>query len=290
MPQLLRLRFVSLGHPQARMEDLVLDFQGTAGQPTDSTLWLRNGGGKSSILNLFFAIVRPHKGEFLGGKAEAKQRSLSDYILAGDRAVAAAEWQLDPAADSLGLESERFVTGVFYERRDGSGDLRRLFFSCRSSSEHAESTLAGLPLYTSTNGVRTRRTLGAFRETWRSLRDRAPHLGVADTENQREWQEILDAARIDPELFSYQVRLNQREGGADELFRFAEPEDFVDFLLELASAWRSGRQEHHGLSSRATAAERTARAGARSRGGAPLAHGSRAQHSRAPGTTPRVSW
>jgi len=234
MPQVLKLRFVSLGHPQARMDDLLLSFQGPDGRATDSTLWLRNGGGKSSILNLFFAIVRPHKSEFLGGKADAKQRSLNDYVLPGDRAVAAAEWQLDPAADSLGLESERFITGVFYERREGSGDLHRLFFSCHVASEHPESTIENLPLYTAINGTRSRRTLGAFRETWRSFRDRAPHLNVGDTENQREWQEVLEAARIDPELFSYQVRMNQREGGADELFRFTEAEDFIDFLLALA--------------------------------------------------------
>jgi hypothetical protein len=234
MPQLLKLRFVSLGHPQARMDDLLLSFQGPDGRAIDSTLWLRNGGGKSSILNLFFAIVRPHKGEFLGGKAEAKQRSLNDYVLPSDRGVAAAEWQLDPAADSLEFEPERFVTGVFYERRDGSGDLRRLFFSCSVDSGHPETTIESLPLYTASNGNRTRRTLGAFRESWRLLRDRAPHLNISDTENQREWQEVLEAARIDPELFSYQVRMNQREGGADELFRFAEPEDFIDFLLALA--------------------------------------------------------
>lgn len=234
MPQLLKLRFVALGHPQARMDDLLLTFQGPDGRATDSTLWLRNGGGKSSLLNLFFAIVRPHKSEFLGGKAEAKQRSLNDYVLSSDRAVAAAEWQLDPAAGSLGLESERFLTGVFYERRDGSGDLRRLFFSCRVAPDHRESTIEHLPLYAATNGTRSRRTLGAFRDAWRSLRDRAPYLNVGDTENQREWQEVLEAARIDPELFSYQVRMNQREGGADELFRFAEAEDFIDFLLALA--------------------------------------------------------
>ncbi|HVZ36620.1 MAG TPA: hypothetical protein VG963_29530, partial [Polyangiaceae bacterium] len=144
-------------------------------------------------------------------------------------------WQLDPAVDSLGLEFERFITGVFYERREGSGGLRRLYFSSRVATEHPESTLDHLPVYTSnSNGTRSRRTLGAFRETWRSFRDRAPHLDVNDTENQGEWQEVLEAARIDPELFSYQVRMNQREGGADELFRFAEAEDFIDFLLALA--------------------------------------------------------
>lgn len=234
MPQLLKLRFVSLGHPQARMDDLLLNFQGPDGRATDSTLWLRNGGGKSSILNLFFAILRPHKREFLGGKADAKQRSLNDYILPNDRAVAVAEWQLDPATNSLGFEPERFITGVFYERRDGQNDPRHLFFSCRVAAEHSESTIELLPLFIENNGTRSRRTLGAFREAWRSLRDRAPHLNISDTENQREWQEVLDAARIDPELFSYQLRMNHREGGADELFRFAEAEEFIDFLLALA--------------------------------------------------------
>ncbi len=234
MPQLLKLRFVSVGHPQARLEDVVLNFCGPDGRATDSTIWLRNGGGKSSLLNLFFAIVRPNRREFLGGKADAKQRTLDDYILPGDRSVAVAEWQLDPAADSLGLEVERFLTGVFYERRDGATEPRHLFFCCRVSAEHPESTLEGLPLYLTSQDSKTRRTLTAFREVWRALRDRAPHLQVSDTEQQREWQEVLEGARIDPELFSYQVRMNQREGGADELFRFGEAEEFVDFLLALA--------------------------------------------------------
>lgn len=233
MPRLARLRFVSIGHPQARMDDLTLDFRDAAGEPTDSTLWLRNGGGKSSILNLFFALPRPHKAEFLGGRAEAKQRSIEDYILSGDRAVMVAEWSLDPPPDTFGLEEDRFLTGTFHERREGSGDLRRLFFSTRVDPRHPSSTLEGLPLY-SANGSRSRRTLASFREAWRSLRDGAPHLNPSDTESQREWQETLEAARIDPELFSYQVRMNQREGGADELFRFSEAEDFIDFLLALA--------------------------------------------------------
>lgn len=235
MPRLLRLRLVSVGHPLARTNDLVLDFRDPDGKASDSTLWLRNGGGKSSILNLFFALLRPHRSEFLGGKAEAKQRDLEDYVLPGDRAVVVAEWQLDAGVGELALDITRMLTGVFYERRDGSGELRRLFFATRMSDGQPQSTLEGLPLFTREGDERPRRrTLPSFRETWRALRDRAPELGVADTESQREWQETLEASGIDADLFSYQVRMNLREGGADEMFRFAEPEDFVDFLLELA--------------------------------------------------------
>lgn len=35
MPQLARLRLVSIGHPSARFGDLVLDFRDPAGQATD---------------------------------------------------------------------------------------------------------------------------------------------------------------------------------------------------------------------------------------------------------------
>jgi len=258
MPRLSRLRLVSVGHPQARMDDLVLDFRDRQGRATDSTLWLRNGGGKSSILNLFFAIVRTDKREFLGGKSEAKRRTLDDYVLGDDRAVVVAEWELDsgigPLLD-LGLdeEPERFLTGVFYERRSGgsrgarsaadaddgrmreSGALRRLFFTTRVSADDPATTLEGIPIYVERGGRRLgRRTLSAFRQEWQMLREQLPHLEPGLTENQREWREQLASAGLDPDLFAYQLRMNLREGGADEMFRFDEAEDFVDFLLELA--------------------------------------------------------
>ena len=241
MPRLARLRFVSIGHPNARFDDLTLDFRDASGRATDTTLWLRNGGGKSSVLNLFFALVRPDRRDFLGGKAEARRRSLDDYILADDRAVIACEWGLDQASGRLGFEEEpgALLTGVFYEWRSGAASddtrLRRLFFGCRPSEADSRASLAGLPLFvTSENGRRGRRTLASFRQEWMALREGFPHLQVFVTESQREWADFLDAAGIDPELFVYQIKMNQREGAVDELFRFEEHEDFVDFLLELA--------------------------------------------------------
>ena len=237
MPRLARLRLVCVGHPNARFEDMVLNFQDDQKRPTDSTLWLRNGGGKSSLLNLFFAVVRPDKREFLGGKAEAKRRKLEDYVQDADRAVVVCEWEADPERDSLGLAggAERMLTGVFYEwRSGGAADLRRLYFGCRVAPDQPELTLDGLPIYRTEQGKRkARRNMTAFKQHWAELRDAQPHLLIFSTEQQVEWAEWLSAARIDPDLFSYQVRMNQREGGADDLFRFDEPEQFIDFLLDL---------------------------------------------------------
>ena len=237
MPRLTRMRLVCVGHPNARFDDVTLNFQDHQGRATDSTLWLRNGGGKSSLLNLFFAVVRPDKREFLGGKAEAKRRKLEDYVQDADRAVVICEWEADAERDSLGLPGagERLLTGVFYEwRSGGAADLRRLYFGCRIAPEHAELTLDGLPLYRMEQGKKkARRHMSAFKQHWSELRDAQPHLSIFSTEQQVEWAEWLSAARIDPDLFSYQVRMNHREGGADDLFRFDEPEQFVNFLLDL---------------------------------------------------------
>lgn len=237
MPRLTRMRLVCVGHPNARFEDVTLNFQDDQGRPIDSTLWLRNGGGKSSLLNLFFAVVRPDKREFLGGKADAKRRKLEDYVQDADRAVVVCEWEADAERDSLGLAGagERLLTGVFYEwRSGGTADLKRLYFGCRAAAEHSELTLDGLPLYRVEQGKKkARRHMSVFKQRWSELREEHPHLAVASTEQQVEWAEWLADARIDPDLFSYQVRMNQREGGADDLFRFDEPEQFVDFLLDL---------------------------------------------------------
>ncbi|MDX9723377.1 MAG: hypothetical protein RBU37_21695 [Myxococcota bacterium] len=231
MPKLARLRFVSIGHPNARMQDVTLDFCDQDGCPTDSTLWLRNGGGKSSILNLFFALLRTGKRDFLGGKADSKRRSLDDYVLPNDRSVVAAEWQLEKPGELL---PERLLIGVFYERSHGREGLRRLFFSTKISDRLPQSTLAGLPLHSiDEDGLEMRRTLAAFKQAWTELRDKAPQLEPLCTETQSEWRGLLERSGLDPDLYAYQLRMNMREGGADELFRFNSHEQFIDFLIEL---------------------------------------------------------
>ena len=247
MPQLARLRLVSIGHPSARFGDLVLDFRDPTGHATDATLWLRNGGGKSSLLNLFFALVRPDRREFLGNRAEAKQRRLEDYVLPRDRGVVAAEWTLDSTAlpSGAGLvdgggnggPGRSYVTGVFYEWGGSAGadagQLRRLFFAGHARA--ARFSIDELPLIAlGGDGKLVRRSMSAFRQELATLKDGEPDLQLFWATTNREWTDHLISVGIDPELFTYQIRMNQREGGADEVFRFADHDQFVDFLLGLA--------------------------------------------------------
>jgi hypothetical protein len=239
-----------VGHPNARFDDLVLDFRDADGRPVDSTLWLRNGGGKSSILNLFFAGVRPNRREFLGTSAETK-RELREYVQASDHSVVAYEWELDGPRGQLAFDdhADRFITGTFYDWK--GTDLKRWYFACRATPEEPRLTLDGLPLYREEAGKRVARlTSISFRQEWQDLQKQFPSRHVLITEHQGEWRDVLERAGIDPELFRYQVIMNHREGGADELFRFDNHEDFVDFLLELvldpalADTVRSNLEKH----------------------------------------------
>ncbi len=241
MPKLLRMRLVSIGHPRARFDDLLLDFRDDKSRATDSVLWLRNGGGKSSLLNLFYSVVRPRQTDFLGGKGGEEHRRLTDYVQPDDRAIVACEWQLD--GDDLLFVGEpmRYLTIVFHEHRapsptDGpSAGLQRLFLAVESRPDIPDLTLEGIPLTTvSEDGRPMRRSMANFRRAWRDLQVGHPDRDVFLTDKQSDWVRQLESRGIDTHLFGYQLHMNAREGGVTELFTFSDADSFVDFLLKTA--------------------------------------------------------
>lgn len=236
MPKLERLRYVSVGPSDARADDLSLPLTDREGEPTDTTLWLRNGGGKSVLLNLFFSSLHPNRRTW-----QKKGIDLEDYIKRDDRAVVAAQWQLDRTTGGSDPQPVRYATGVMHEysgtrRHDTDSRLRRLYFLFRVSPRVEALHIEGLPLFTETeDGEPARRTLTNFREQLKVLRDEHPTAEVDWTEKQQEWQEMLDGLGIDPKLFEHQLHMNDYEGAAAELFKgFETPAEFTDFLVELA--------------------------------------------------------
>lgn len=234
MPRLLRVHFASIGHPHARLAPLTLDLRGRGGDASDTVLWLRNAGGKSSILNLFFSLFRPARAEFLGARAEGRARRIEDYVKADDLAFVLTEWLFPPAPGAADATPRRRVFGQALSWRgaqvtsDGA-NLRRLFFALDATDALP---FEGLPI----EGLSLVpvESFDKFRHWLQALLAQRPEAGVVITQNQRAWVEHLDASGIDPELFRYQLQMNLREGAADERFRFATPEEFVRFFLELA--------------------------------------------------------
>ena len=241
MPKLARMRLVSIGHPRARFDDLLLDFRDQQQRATDTVLWLRNGGGKSSLLNLFYSVVRPRQTDFLGGKGGEEHRRLADYVQPDDEAVVACEWELEGETPLLGDEPLRYLTVAFHEHKsssptDGSNiGLQRLFLSAEVRVDVPDLTLEGLPLATRTEDGRVmRRSLANFRRYWRDLQSAHPDCDVFLTDKQADWARQLESRGVDTQLFGYQLEMNRREGGVTQLFTFPDADSFVDFLLKTA--------------------------------------------------------
>jgi hypothetical protein len=245
MARLRHLRFVSIGHPNARCDDLTIPLVDANGGPIDTTIWLRNAGGKSQTLTLFYSLVRPRKRDFLGHTAEGGERRLGDYVLKDDAALIIAEWELDSPQPSLLPTADRLITGVFYERGEigtsgqagDDGEKRvevdKLFFALRATDRDSETTLGGLPVYEDV-AHRHRRRLKQFRRALETVRERNPASQVVFTREIGEWEELLRSYGLDPELFQYQLRMNAAEGGATRIFQDCRTvRDFVNLFLEI---------------------------------------------------------
>lgn len=235
MARLMRLHFASIGHRDARLSPLTLDLRGeNNGTGVDTVLWLRNGGGKSSILNLFFSLLRPGARDFLGSAAEGKSRRLADYVKDGDLAFVVSEWDLAPRLDLFGTTPThvhvlgQVLSWKGLQRSPDESKLRKLLFGFRAG---AELGFDDLPI----RGLREPvGSFEAFREWLAAHKSRSPALEVTYTDAASTWRAHLGQLGLDPDLMKVQIQMNTREGAADESFRFGDARAFVDFFLELA--------------------------------------------------------
>lgn len=247
--QLAALRFRSIGERSARFTDLTLDLTAPIGEtslvpsrgtsaPHDSIVWLRNGGGKSSILSLLYAMLLPSANDFMG---RSVQRNLTDYIDSGDTAHVIAVWQPREASRTLlGDPEDVLITGVVHEWSDlrrpiqASKERERLksaFYACFAVPGVIE--LGTLP-FTEEDG-RPRHLAGYLDALERLAAPQARQASLAVTDKQYRWGEVLRDRGLDPEIFRTQKQMNHVEGGVEDLFKFASAKEFVDFLLDLTT-------------------------------------------------------
>jgi hypothetical protein len=240
--KLAALRFRSVGERSARFQDLTLTFTAPAdgrSEPQDSVIWLRNGGGKSSILSLLYALLLPRAADFMG---RSVKRSLTDYIDGGDTAHVVAVWE--PAGASrtlLGEADGLLVTGAVHEwadlRRPAQPEASRdrlttLFYTFHVVPGVLD--LATLPFTDATGHIRRLAEYEtALKEQARPCDQRAR---LVVTGKQHQWRGALGDRHLDSEVFRSQKQMNHVEGGVEDLFRFATAQEFIDFLLDLTVA------------------------------------------------------
>ena len=227
MWQIRRIYLDAIGTPAGRFMDVTLDLADGRGRPLDSILWLRNGGGKSTIMALVGALIRPHRNDFLSASEHRNDagRQLEDYVLGADTAHVAVEWGE--------TDGRRLVTGAVYEWTDrvqptevtASHDrLVQRWYSFLPDGDRAE--LGRLPF--KVGGRATH--LESFCTAVRALPATAEPV-VARA--QPEWQRTLTSRGIDPDLWRTILEMNESEGGIEHQFLFSNADEFVHYLLRL---------------------------------------------------------
>ncbi|GAA4562955.1 hypothetical protein ACOZGD_34980 [Streptomyces murinus] len=236
MHRLRRLRLVNVGHAAAGFKSLVLDLTGGVSHvdgrvmpAVDVILWLRNGGGKSSLLSLIFSLFLPAKGDFIGHK---KGKSLADYVPDQKVSHVIAEWE----DTSLPRGGPALVTGGVYQWQDGHRPadvetgwelLLRRWYAFRPLPGLLD--LDCLPVRTEGGQLTQSAFLKKLADAGKA--QRGLHLRIA--KDQTEWRTLLSDLRLDPAVLRIQRDMNREEGGITELFQFSTCEDFVDFLIDL---------------------------------------------------------
>ncbi len=239
--QLAALRFRSIGERSARFTDLTLNLTAPADNsqaPQDSVIWLRNGGGKSSILSLLYAQLLPHANDFMG---RAVQRSLTDYVDSGDTSHVVAVWQPSNTGRTLQGEPENvLVTGVVHEwadlRRPAQAAESRDRLNTHFYTFHAITGVLDLTTLPFTDVSGRPRRLTSFLDALREqARPYARHANLVVADKQHVWTKALLDRHVDPEIFRTQKQMNHVEGGVEDLFKFPAAKDFIDFLLDLTT-------------------------------------------------------
>ena len=221
-----RIRLDRVGTPAARFLDVTIDLTSpTTGRPVDTILWLRNGGGKTTIMALVGALLRPARDEFLSSTEGARDggRHIEDYVLGPDTAHVAVEW---------GDGNRRLVTGAVYEWTDRQPPA--------DPTRDHDRLNAGFYAFTPVPGQleieRLPYAVGAHRTTLEAFLSHLKPFTTTDvvvTRKKGDWVKALDDRRIDSDLWRTILAMNRSEGGIEAQFLFSNPADFVKYLLRL---------------------------------------------------------
>ncbi|MEU8216720.1 hypothetical protein AB0C47_13220 [Micromonospora taraxaci] len=224
-----------IGAPAARFRNVWLEFGSRTGNPLDTILWMRNGGGKSTLIALICASIRPARNDYLA-TAETG-RHLEDCVLGADTAHIAIEWQ-DP-------EGRRMVTGAVYEWADrvqpadpnaSWEQLQQRWYAFTPVRQAAEIDL--LPFHDANHHPTT---LKAFGDAITALPPEADSV-LVEYKDQGKWTSALQDRGLDPGLFTAILKINASEGGIEKQFKFSTTDDFVRYLLSLVADSTASRK------------------------------------------------
>lgn len=220
MARLSRVHFAGLGTDSARFNPVTLDFRDAQGRASHAVMWLRNGGGKTTMLSFLYSTLRPHSNDWLG-RHNGRQTELLEYVKDRQTGYVLLEFEF-PA---LGV---RRVIGQAISKRSAR-DPKRWYFTFRADGVLPWESIPVTGLGEPANSVEQ------FLDRVQTAGEQGgAMLEFYKTERQGEWRTHLESIGLDPEIYHTHLLMNADEGGLLNFFDFQSPETFIEKLLDMA--------------------------------------------------------
>lgn len=202
MYELSRVRLHAVGPKGARYQDVTLDLRcGPSGQPSaPSVLFLENGGGKTVLVRLIFSVILPGRRQIVG---TSNSKMFEKFVLSSD--VATWRWNGGTRGPETYWSQGRHQSGGGHIVSADSNRLTERWYTFRPTEAL---DLGTLPFTQDGRIV----SLAGFHERLDEADKADSALQVRWVDRRGEWTEHLDSLQLDPELFSYQRKMNAGEG------------------------------------------------------------------------------
>lgn len=219
MARLARVHFAGLGTDSARFNPVTLDFRDLQGRANHAVMWLRNGGGKTTMLSFLYSTLRPHSNDWLG-RHNGRQTELLEYVKEKQTGFVLLEFEFPTGV--------RRVVGQAISKRSAR-EPKRCFFTFRTDGALAWEKIPVTGLGDAAG------SLELFMDRMQATGDQ-PSSGLEfyRTDRQGDWRTHLDSIGLDPEIYHTHLLMNADEGGLLNFFDFQSAETFIEKLIDMA--------------------------------------------------------
>jgi DNA repair exonuclease SbcCD ATPase subunit len=219
MARLARVHFAGLGTDSARFNPVTLDFCDPQGRAGHAVMWLRNGGGKTTMLSFLYSTLRPHSNDWLG-RHNGRQTDLLEYVKEKQTAFVLLEFEFPTGV--------RRVVGQTISKRSAR-EPKRWFFTFRTDRTLAWDKIPVIGLGDAAGSIEL------FMDRMQAIGNQ-PESGLEfyRTDRQGDWRAHLDSIGLDPEIYHTHLLMNADEGGLLNFFDFQSAETFIEKLLDMA--------------------------------------------------------
>ena len=220
MPQINKIRIVNFTYNDGKrfIPDELYDlYSSKSGEALNSLFNLKNGGGKTVLVQLIMQPVHP--------RAMAGGRRIEDYFVRpGDHSFILLEWNLDGSNEKL-LIGIAIAAGVSYSSEDNQRGNQVKYYTFKTTYEnYSPYSIASLELSTNENGKYIPASFDFIRE---KAKESKGAIECYSSDDSVKWMEMLSEEygihRIEWETVI--EALNKDEGGLNQYFSEAKTSD-----------------------------------------------------------------